>query len=217
MHRSKPARKGHGARPVPLLAPFLAFLLTPVSIPAATPPALQTTPPPGESMGSDGEPDGPQRAFLSGVAAYDSGDHARAVRLWETPAEQGHAGAQFSLGVAFATGNGVPNDLPRAIRWWRAAAEQGHIGAQFNLGMLYSRGEGVERDLDLAKTWWHRAATGGDAAAQFHLGALAATGEGEPQNYAEAAKWWRRSAAQGYEHAVKGLEILRSHGALEND
>ncbi len=116
MHRSKPAQEDRGARPVPLLAPFLALLLTPVSIPAATPPALHAAPP-GESMGSDGAMDGPHRDFLSGVAAYDQGEYARAVRLWEEPARAGHAGAQFNLGMLYSRGEGVvaPGRNPAAM------------------------------------------------------------------------------------------------------
>lgn len=155
-------------------------------------------------------------AFQEGVAFYESGDYAAAVRRWQIPADRGHAMAQFSLGVAYATGKGVPLSLARAIQWWQAAASGGHLGAQLNLGLLYWRGEGVEKDLTKARMWWQRAANGGDAAAQFHLGALAATGEGEPRNYKEAARWWRLSAAQGYSQAIKGLEILKSSGTSED-
>ena len=157
-----------------------------------------------------------EAAFREGVQLYQAGDYAAAARTWEAPAARGHAGAQFSLGVAYATGNGVSQSLTRAVEWWREAASKGHVTAQLNLGLLYWRGEGVEKDLAKARKWWRRAADGGDAAAQFHLGAMAAIGEGEPLNYKEAARWWRRAAAQGYVQAIKGLEILRSSGvALE--
>jgi TPR repeat protein len=156
-------------------------------------------------------------AFREGVNAYEVGDYDTAARSWRMPAERGHAGAQFSLGVAYATGRGVEQSLDRAIGWWQEAAAQGHLGAQLNLGLIYWRGEGVQKDLDKARMWWQQAATGGDPAAQFHLGALAAMGEGEPRNYKEAMKWWRLSAAQGYRQAIKGLEILKNHGAASDD
>lgn len=155
-----------------------------------------------------------QRAFLEGVAAFENGHYARAVRLWYAPAEQGHVLAQFNLGVAFATGQGVDVNFTQAARWWQPAGYQGHTAAQYNLGLLYSRGQGVDKNPATARMWWYLAAMSGDAAAQFHLGAMAATGDGEPQDFHEAAWWWTRSAAQGYEHAVKGLEILREHGSL---
>ncbi len=153
-----------------------------------------------------------EEAFREGVRLYQSGDYTGAVRVWQTPAKRGHAGAQFSLGVAYVTGNGVAQSLEHAIQWWHAAAAQGHVSAQLNLGLLYWRGEGVEKDIAKARLWWRQAAEGGDAMAQFHLGALAATGEGEPLNYQEAVRWWRRAAAQGHHQAIKGLEILKSSG-----
>lgn len=157
-----------------------------------------------------------ERGFLDGVAAYQNGEYGRATKLWYSPAEQGHVLAQFNLGVAYATGQGADLDFTKAARWWQAAGYQGHTAAQYNLGLLYSRGQGVEKSVAKARMWWYLAAmSGGDAAAQFHLGALAATGEGEAQDFTEAAWWWSRSAAQGYEHAVKGLEILKQHGSLE--
>ena len=155
-----------------------------------------------------------ERAFLEGVAAYENGHYDRAVRLWYAPAEQGHVLAQFNLGVAFATGQGADVNFTQAARWWQSAGYQGHTAAQYNLGLLYSRGQGVDKSPAKARMWWYLAAMSGDAAAQFHLGAMAATGDGEVQDFNEAAWWWTRSAAQGYEHAVKGLEILREHGSL---
>lgn len=158
-----------------------------------------------------------EAAFRDGVRAYEAGDYSAAARSWRAPAEHGHVGAQFNLGIAYATGKGVETNLERAAHWWRAAAEQGHTVAQLNLGLLYWRGEGVDKNLTEARRWWKLAAAGGDPAAQFHLGALAATGEGGSRNYEEAVRWWRLSAAQGYRQAIKGLEILRTYGAAPDD
>ena len=62
--------------------------------------------------------------------------------LFRQAAEQGHASAQFNLGLMYATGEGVPEDDAEAVRWYRMAAEQGHAGAQFNLGLMYATGGG---------------------------------------------------------------------------
>jgi hypothetical protein len=158
------------------------------------------------------EPDLMETAFREGLSLYEGGDYTEAARTWLAAAKHGHAGAQFSLGVAYATGNGVAQDLDAAIRWWNDAAHRGHATAQVNLGLLYWRGVGVERDLAKALSWWRRAADGGDAAAQFHLGAMAATGEGSPIDFDDAIHWWRLSAAQGYELAIEGLQIMERHG-----
>ena len=44
-------------------------------------------------------------------------------------AEQGDAEAQWSLGLAYAKGEGVPQDDAEAARWYRLAAEQGYARA----------------------------------------------------------------------------------------
>jgi len=96
-------------------------------------------------------------------------------------AEQGHVGAQVSLGIKYNTGGGVargsvnrvrevvPEDLAEAVRWFRRAAEQGNAGAQFNLGTMYVRGRGVPEDLVLAYMWWDLSATQGIELAQGNI------------------------------------------------
>ena len=60
-----------------------------------------------------------------GVAAYESGDFATAMREWEPLAEQGDATAQGNLGLMYDEGQGVPQDYKTAVKWYRLAAEQG--------------------------------------------------------------------------------------------
>jgi hypothetical protein len=72
--------------------------------------------------------------------ADDAFDATRAA------AKQGDAAAQASLGVRYATGDGVPQDDAEAVRWYRLAAAQGDAGAQNNFGAMYENGEGVPQD-----------------------------------------------------------------------
>ena len=58
-------------------------------------------------------------------------------------ADQHHAVAQFSLGIMYASGEGLPHSDSEAAQWYRLAADQGLGGAQFNLGILYTEGKGV--------------------------------------------------------------------------
>jgi TPR repeat protein len=58
-------------------------------------------------------------------AAYKQGDYATAVREWRPLAKQGHAHAQFMLGVMYRKGQGVPQDDAESVRWSRKAAEPG--------------------------------------------------------------------------------------------
>ena len=72
-----------------------------------------------------------------GIAAYERGDYAMALREFRPLAEQGYAGAQNNLGLMYARGRGVPQDYAAAVKWYRKAAEQGYVEAQHNLGFNY--------------------------------------------------------------------------------
>ena len=86
-------------------------------------------------------------------------DATEAVRWFRLAAEQGHAIAQYNLGVKYDTGEGVPKDYAEAVRWFRLAAEQGDASAQYNLGIAYDTGEGVLQDSAEAHMWLNLAAS----------------------------------------------------------
>jgi TPR repeat protein len=74
-----------------------------------------------------------------GVAAYERGDFATALRLFQSLAEQGDASAQSNLGVLYEKGQGTARDYREALKWYRQAAQQGYADAQFNLGECVSK------------------------------------------------------------------------------
>jgi TPR repeat protein len=124
-----------------------------------------------------------------------------------TAAKQGHAYAQYNLGLMYAKGIGVPENDAEAVKWYRKAADQGYADAQFNLGLMYEFGEGVpENDAEAVK-WYRKAADQGDADAQHNLGAMYALGEGVPENNIRAYVWWSMAKTQG--NASTSLEILK--------
>jgi hypothetical protein len=90
--------------------------------------------------------------------SYERGDYTQAARLFRPLAEQGVASAQFSLGMMYAKGQGVPQDYQAALKWFQKAAEQGDASAQNNLGLMYERGRGVRQDFILAHMWSNIAA-----------------------------------------------------------
>jgi TPR repeat protein len=89
-------------------------------------------------------------------------------------AEQGHVRAQWDLGVAYSTGQGVPNDDAEAYKWFRKAAEQGHVDAQHALGWIYAwpSRSGVPMDDVEALKWFGKAAEQGHVRAQYDLGKM---------------------------------------------
>jgi len=112
-------------------------------------------------------------------------------------ATAGDAASEYRVGLAYATGDGVEQDLAQAAAWYRKAAVQGLAAAQLSLGVLYDHGMGVPQDYEAAAAWYQKAALQGVAEAQFNLGSFYERGVGVPQDYTQAADLYRRAAVQG--------------------
>ena len=141
--------------------------------------------------------------FENGLDAYNTGDYATALRLWRPLAEQGHADAQYNLGVMYDQGQGVPQDYVQALKWFQLVAGQGHATGQHNLGVMYRDGQGVSQDHVEALKWFQLAAGQGHATGQFNLGVMYANkafgwvarlrailGLGVSQDGVQAYKWF---------------------------
>ena len=63
-----------------------------------------------------------------------------AFRACHSPADRGDAFAQFSLGMLYAGGAGLPADYAESAKWYRLAADQGYASAQNNLSLVYAWG-----------------------------------------------------------------------------
>ena len=95
------------------------------------------------------------------MAATPRRDAPTALKEWKPLADQGHADAQYYLGLMYANGEGVPEDDAEAVRWYRLAADQGHADAQYYLGLMYANGEGVLQDNVTAHMWFNIAGANG--------------------------------------------------------
>jgi TPR repeat protein/uncharacterized protein YecT (DUF1311 family) len=168
---------------------------------------LQLAPPSGQASPRGALPSVvAAEQFEDGRAAFKRGDYATALRLWNPLAEQGHALAQFNIGVMYSTGTGVPEDDSEAVYWLRKAADQGRAEAQEFLGTMYLAGRGVTENTVEAAKWLRKAAEQGNARAQGILGDLYSFGmHGVPLDYAESLKWLRKAANQGNADAQKSI------------
>ena len=96
-----------------------------------------------------------------GVAAYDRGDYAAALKEFRPLAKKGDAKAQFMLGFMYNKGEGVTQDFKTALKWYTLAAEQGNADAQTMLGLMYNQGKGVIQDYVHTHMWFNIAASSG--------------------------------------------------------
>ena len=139
--------------------------------------------------------------FQKGLAALQAGDYATVLQEWKPLAEAGDAITQYTLGVMYKNGQGVPQDYAEAEKWWRLAAEQGFAHAQYNLGTIYLVGQGVPQDYAEAGQWYRLAAEQGFAQAQNNLGAMYENGHGVLQDNVMAHMWYNIASANGVEKA----------------
>ena len=83
--------------------------------------------------------------FEAGFAAYQKGKFEDAAKEWLALAKEGHAKAQYILGILFDQGKGVVQDRSEAVKWWLKAAENDFQLAQHNLANAYISGDGIEK------------------------------------------------------------------------
>jgi len=156
--------------------------------------------------------------FEDGVRAYLAQDYAAALDVWRPLAEEGHAPAQFGMGLSYENGRGVEHDPTQAAVWYHKAAEQGLADAQFNLGNLYLNASGVPKDSVEAVRWFRRAAEQGMPHAQVNLGYSYETGSGVAKDPAKAVSWYRRAAEQSFPQAQYYLGAAYERGSgVETD
>ncbi len=77
-----------------------------------------------------------------------------AVSWWKNAcAQHDHIQSCYEMGVAYYTGEGLPEDEVQAVNYFRRAADCGHAGAAYMLGDCLLDGIGIERDRGEALEW----------------------------------------------------------------
>ena len=142
------------------------------------------------------------------IAAYNEGDYAAAMAVWEPLANQGNRDAQFAMGVLYYEGHGVNKNLDEALAWFRKAADSEHPTAMFNLGVAYWEGRGLSQSFAQAVDWWERAAESGDVASQYNLGLAYYRGKGAQKDLDQARNWLTQAAEKGHADAQRVLGII---------
>ena len=85
-------------------------------------------------------------------------------------ARYGDDSAAFTLGMAYETGYGVPQDCAKAAHWVNEAANGGDAAAEYNLSLRYRDGDGLPPNAEESEKWLRRAAARKYPQAQTVLG-----------------------------------------------
>lgn len=157
-------------------------------------------------------PGGAQASVRSGIEAWQSGEHARAVAIWRALADKGDQDAAFNLGQAYRLGKGVAADSGEAKKWFEKAARAGHLDAQVSLGLLlFDAG-----DRATALTWLKRAADRGEPRAMLVTGTALFNGDGMKRDPVLGYAYVSRAAAQGLAPAKATLADMDKVMPLED-
>jgi len=151
------------------------------------------------------------QSVKAGIEAWQKGDAAEAVKIWQPLAEKGDADAAFNLGQAYRLGKGVPLELAQAQRWLEQAARKGHVDAAATLGLLlFQNGNRVS-----GMRWLKAAAEAGEPRALLMVGTAMYNGDGVPQDPVTAYAYVSRAAAQGLAPAKATLADMDQIMPLE--
>jgi len=137
-----------------------------------------------------------QDAADAASTAFNNGDYAGALKIWQPKADQGDPDAMTNIGVLYYYGLGVSRSQQKAAEWYEKAAQLGFVQAQYDLANLYYDGSGVDRDRKQAARWYTAAAQGGHARAQYYLAQMYESGEGVEENQETALQWYQKAADQ---------------------
>jgi serine/threonine protein kinase len=163
--RQRPRMAGAGAIVFLVIVSAIVFFSIRV-VPPRVPPVKPVEPSNTSTATVTPSTTHPEVLFAQGEA-FRNGDGVpkdlhKAFVCYLLAAEQGLAGAQHRVGLAYSLGEGAVQNDSAAVAWYKKAAEQGFAKAEHDLGVCYVLGRGVEKDVQTGMNWWRKAADQGD-------------------------------------------------------
>jgi TPR repeat protein/signal transduction histidine kinase len=141
--------------------------------------------------------------------SFSEADGDLAFKWLNKAAEQGHAEANYCVGICYRHGIGTECNNELAFESYKKAAEQGYTNAYYWLARCYYEGKGIEQSDKLTAEWITSAVELAevDPEAYLILGHLYADGKGVQQNAELAFKWYEKAAEK---------EVAEAHYCLAN-
>ncbi len=117
--------------------------------------------------------------------------------------------AEYEQGLAYAFGDGVPQNDRTAFNLFYESAEKGYVLAQYKIGVAFAYGEGVRQDQKKAAEWYRKAAEQGHTIAQRNLATMYLDGKGVEQNKVQALAWYQVVANAGNAMDLRRRDMLK--------
>ena len=150
---------------------------------------------------------------------YLERDHEAGLRWLQRSSEAGHPRHQVMLGLIFARGQLVPQELSIAARWFQRAANKGDVDGQFHFGECLILGDGITRDAPRGIDFLERAARAGDPRALELLGICHAKGDGVSPDGKRAREYFELAMKGGNISAYYNLAVryAKGHGVEKSE
>ncbi|PSK48678.1 Protein sel-1 1 [Elsinoe australis] len=147
------------------------------------------------------------RMFLRGEGTRQSYEIAQ---IWlKRGVEYGDALSQYSLGVMYMQGLGVPKDAIRAASYLGSAADSDMAVAQTDLGVLFLD----QGDVSTARSYFELAVRSGHVEAYYYLAELAHQGLGRERSCNVAAAFYKIAAEKAEVVSGSFIEANEAHEA----
>ncbi len=128
----------------------------------------------------------------------------------QADAKAGDTAAAYEVGVRYAEGKGVAQDLDAAVKWLGYAVSKGSPQAAYRLGSVY---ENNIQNMAEARRFYKWAAEQGNVQAMHNLAVLYAQDlDGKGENWEQAIEWFRRAAGYGKRDSQHNLGIIYARG-----
>lgn len=123
----------------------------------------------------------------------------------EQQATLNNADAQYQLGLAYETGEGVKRDLSQATYWYQQASENNHTAATFNYAQALEFGRGVQVNPAKALLLYTKLAVNGDVTALGKVAKLYRQGSPDIADEDQAVLWYSlaKDASKTYQDAYE--------------
>jgi len=143
-------------------------------------------------------------------SAYEAGDYAKALQIFEQLSQAGDSQAQYDLSLMYLQGIGANKNLEKGWTWMNRAADGGNVQAMLELAVRYQKSASLENAEQMAFLWFQRAAMAGSAAGQYNLAHLYEDGNQTPVDLVQAYVWMTLSNKSGNPMAATEAKQLRS-------
>jgi TPR repeat protein len=126
----------------------------------------------------------------------------------------GATDAQYAMGAAYRTGDGVPRDTATSLEWYQKAGAKNHPKAFYDLALNYLGHKTNRASLTKASDYMLLAAQAGHREAQFQCAMSCFRGDVSPADCEAGRRWLVKSAEAGWKRAEFCLFQLYFNGVI---